>query len=366
MMSGKVVFFTGAGGFIGRHILKHYIAEPDCELVLLERGMFLARLQEWLDENVTDAARRERIRLLDGDITQPNLGLDEAIAKEIQARMTRAIHLAAIYDLSTPRDIAMRVNVEGTRNVLDFVENAPNLERFAYMSTVAVSGTYRGLFREEDLDLGQGFKNHYDETKFLAEKLVRERRDKIPTLILRPTIVVGDSKTGEFEKIDGPYFALQMIWRNMHLVVNDTGPTKCHIAPVDFVADGFYALAEDPASVGGTFCLGDPNPMGYREFIDAVCEKWGKFKPLLRLPSGMVGLMFRIPYFEKIVGATYDSFKYSYLPVEYDTNNATRLLGKHGISCPPVSEYLDAMLKYFAEHHADAGMRRQPWQDAVR
>lgn len=365
-MGAKVVFFTGAGGFIGRYILKHYIAEPDCELLLLERGVFLERLRDWLDKNVADPARRARIHLLNGDITQPNLGLDEATAKDIQARMTRAIHLAAIYDLSTPRDIAMRVNVDGTRNVLDFLEAAPHLERFAYMSTVAVSGTYRGLFKEEDLDLGQGFKNHYDETKFLAEKLVRERMGKIPTLILRPTIVVGNSRTGEFEKIDGPYFALQMIARNMHLAVNDSGATKCHIAPVDFVADALYTLTEDPASAGKTFCLGDPNPAGYREFLDMVCVKWGKIKPLLHLPPAMVALMFKIPFFDNIIGVSYDSFKYSYLPVEYSTSNATALLSKHGISCPPLSEYLDVMLQYFKEHHGDAHMRRQPWKDAAR
>lgn len=352
-MSAKVLFFTGAGGFIGKYILRHYLDETDCELYLLEHGDFRARLERHLEAQELGEERRGRIHVLEGDITVPGLGLEPADAEDLKGRVTRAIHLAALYDLCAAKEPSHRINVDGTRNVLEFLTECEHLERLAYMSTIAISGTFAGTYSEDDFDVGQGFKNHYDETKYLAEKLVREYRDRIPTVILRPTIVVGDSKTGAFEKIDGPYHALTMISRNLHLAVQNGGATKNHMVPVDYVADAFYALFEDEASVGGVFHLGDPNPVTYNEFFDLVCAHWGKMKPLLKLPPAMIRLSFLLPFFEKITGVTYESFKYSFLPVDYGTSKAVVALEKHGIACPSVGEYLPVMLDYFRERGRD-------------
>src|SRR5207247_6389267 len=118
----------------------------------------------------------------------------------------------AIYDLSVSRDAGMRVNVDGTRHVLDFAERCPSLQRFHYVSTCYVSGRHHGVFGEDDLDVGQRFNNFYEETKFLAEVEVR-RRSGLPVTIYRPSVVVGDSRTGETQKFDGPYFVIQWILR---------------------------------------------------------------------------------------------------------------------------------------------------------
>jgi len=203
-VSEKALFCTGAGGFIGRYVLAHYLEKQDCDLYLLENGRFRERLDAYLDEGISDPRKRERVKVLSGDIAQADLGLDAAIADELKQRVTHVIHLAALYNLSAPRDISMRINVDGTRHVLDFLGEMRSLQRFAHASTVAVAGDHTGSFREDDLDLGQGFKNNYDRTKFLSEMLVRERRDSIPTVILRPTTVVGLTRTGATEKIDGP------------------------------------------------------------------------------------------------------------------------------------------------------------------
>jgi len=364
-MSEKALFCTGTGGFIGRYILSHYLEKEDCDLYLLEHGRFLERLERFLDQQVPDPDRRERVKVFSGDISRAGLGLDAAIADELKQRVTHAIHLAALYNLSAPRAISVRINVDGTRHVLDFLEGIPSLRRFAHASTIAVAGKYTGTFREDDLDLGQRFKNNYDETKFLSEKLVRERRDSIPTVILRPTTVVGHSRTGAIEKIDGPYYALNMIARNMHRVVPDTGDIKFHFGPVDFIADAFYHLFEDEASVGKVFHLVDPEPLTYLEFFELACARLGRPKPSIKLPAPLMRPMGRMPMFEKLTGVPREAFEHSFYGVEYDMSNAGPALAKHGISCPPVASYLDVMVEYFVKHSDDPGIRKGDWKQVT-
>ena len=130
-------------------------------------------------------------------------------ARALSTSLREAWHLAAVYDLAVGRGVAQRVNVDGTRNLLEFMAAAPRFERLQYVSTAYVSGRTRGAFRETDLDVGQRFKNHYEETKFLAE--VEVVRSKLPATIYRPGVVVGDSQTGETAKFDGPYAVLRMM-----------------------------------------------------------------------------------------------------------------------------------------------------------
>jgi len=365
-MSEKTVFFTGAGGFIGRYILTHYLQRGDCDLYLLENGKFRERLRAFIESTVAEPAKRARAKIIEGDITAPNLGLDAPTRDELRERVTHGIHLAALYNLSAPRDVSMRVNVDGTRNVLDFIGSLKEFQRLGYMSTVAVSGNYSGgVYSEDDFDKAQGFKNYYEETKFLAEKLVRERREIIPTVIGRPTIVVGHSKTGAIEKIDGPYYGLTMIARNLHLFAVDSGTTKCHIAPVDFVADAFYTIFEDPDTAGRVYCLGDPNPLTYNAFFDLACERWGKFKPLIKLPPAWMRPVVRFPFFYPITGVTPEAFAYSVHPIEYPMTNATTVLAKYGVACPPVPTYIDVLLRYFREHFRDPKLRRGDWRQST-
>jgi thioester reductase-like protein len=364
-MSRKALFCTGAGGFIGRYLLSHYLEKEDCDLYLLEHGRFRERLETFLDQQVSDPSRRKRVKVFSGDISQAGLGLEAALADELKQRVTHVIHLAALYNLSAPREISVRINVDGTRHVLDFLGKIPSLQRFAHASTIAVAGKHTGIFREDDLDLRQGFKNNYDETKFLSEKLVRERRDSIPTVILRPTTVVGHSRTGAIEKIDGPYYALSMIERNMHRAVPDTGDIRFHFGPVDFIADAFYHLFEDEDSVGKVFHLVDPEPLTYLEFFDLACATMGKPKPSIKLPAPLMRPMGRLPMFEKLTGVPREAFEHSFYGVEYDMANATSALAKHGISCPPVASYIDVMVEYFLKHSNDPDIRRGDWKQVT-
>ncbi len=233
----STVFFTGFPGFLGVQLLPRVLRRnPDDRALCLVQSKFAELARRRVDELVAaDTALDGRIELIEGDITVPGLGLDDPAATA--AGVTEVWHLAAVYDLSVPRDIGMRVNVDGTRHVVDFAEKASGLSRVQYVSTCYVSGRYAGAFKETDLDKGQRFNNFYEETKFLAEVEVQQRmKGGMPASIYRPSIVVGDSTTGETQKYDGPYFALQWLLRQpfrfaVMPVIGDPTAVRLNVVP---------------------------------------------------------------------------------------------------------------------------------------
>jgi len=361
-MDSKCLLMTGPGGFIGKNILAQYLKQ-DCDLFLLETAKACAPLQAHINAAVPDQARRNRIKIVPADIKLPYLGLEEPVRGEIRERVTHAIHLAALYDLAIPRDVAMKVNVEGTRNVIEFIASFKNFEKLAHASTIAISGTYAGLYTENDFDKGQAFKNFYEETKFLAEKEVRGAWKDVPAFVFRPTIIVGHSKTGAIEKIDGPYYSFVMIRRGLNRIVPNAG-APCNIAPVDFLAEAVTALLDECGRPQTVYCLGNPNPITYNEFFDLVCERWGKGKTLMRLPPALMSPLMRLSLMQKVCGVPFEAFEYADLRVEYGMENATAALSPRGISCPPVAEYVDVMIKYFDEHYDDPAIRRG-WKNVL-
>ncbi len=169
------VFFTGFPGFLGSELLPRVLQDsPASQAVCLIQSKFMGQAHSAL-ARIEDACPRlrGRIELAVGDITAPGLGLKDI--SRIKKHTSEIFHLAAVYDLSAPRELAMQVNVNGTRNVLDFSEGASRLRRLHYVSTCYVSGRFVGQFSEDDLEKGQAFHNHYEETKYLAEVFANER-----------------------------------------------------------------------------------------------------------------------------------------------------------------------------------------------
>ncbi|MDQ4048568.1 MAG: SDR family oxidoreductase [Actinomycetota bacterium] len=227
---------TGFPGFIGRRLAKHLL-DDDAEasvVALVERRMLAA------GREAAAAIDPERIEVLAGDIIDRRLGLEDADYDRLAAEVRRVFHLAAIYDLAVPVELAQRVNVGGTGNVVEFCTAAQSLERLAYVSTAYVAGLRTGVVYEHELVMGQGFKNHYESTKFQAEVWVREAMDRVPTTIVRPAIVVGDSRTGETQKFDGPYYLLRGISqaRRARRAIPQFGRLEAafNVVPVDYVA----------------------------------------------------------------------------------------------------------------------------------
>jgi thioester reductase-like protein len=178
-----VIFFTGFPGFIGTRLVGSILAaDSGVRIVALVEG----RMADRARQAAAQLPGGDRVEVLVGDIAQRRLGIAGDDWERLQAETTVAYHLAAIYDLAVPLEVAQRVNVDGTGNVLELCAGCEKLERLNYVSTAYVAGTRTGVVYEHELSLGQGFKNHYESTKFQAELWVRQELDRIPTTIYRP------------------------------------------------------------------------------------------------------------------------------------------------------------------------------------
>lgn len=345
---GEVVLFTGFPGFVGKRVAKKVLADPAVEEVyFLVQEHFRKAAEDAVAR--LDTSQRPKARLVTGDITARGLGLDKSLHDGLKDRVTRAYHIAAAYNLALPLEVGTKVNVHGTRNVLDFLDGAPRFQRLAYVSTCAVSGDHVGVFTEDDFDVRQGFKNHYESTKYLAEAEVRARWGRVPTVIFRPSVIVGDSKTGEAEKIDGPYYAFLMINRGLHRLAAQSS-AKFHLVPIDYVVDALTTLFEKKDSIGRVFALADPAPLTFDEFFDVASDAFGKPRPFAHLPPSFFKPLFYMPGMARLTGIPKQSFDYSVYPVDWVCPHATKALEGTGVRCPRFNEYAPTLVRYFKEH----------------
>lgn len=352
-MTGGLVFFTGFPGFIGRRLVQRLL-DDDPQLRIA------ALVEERMADDARDTAAKmgggDRIQVLVGDISGRRLGLADDDYDRLVGEMTSAHHLAAIYNLAVPYDIAQRVNVDGTGNVLDLCACAEKLERLNYVSTAYVAGVRTGTVYEHELNLGQQHKNHYESTKFLAEVWVREYLDKVPTTIYRPAIVVGDSQTGETQKFDGPYYILRTISRLEKGPLATFGRSEApfNVVPVDFIVDAIAALAHDEAAIGETLHLVDPEPVSAAELFCALAREYAGRQPKMRVPAKMVENSLRLkPVRSAFAGAPRESIQYLNHPVRFDTRRASALLARHGVDIPKFEEYVGKMVEFFRAHEDD-------------
>ncbi|KAA0254290.1 SDR family oxidoreductase [Acidobacteria bacterium ACD] len=351
--SERTVLFTGFPGFIGARLIPRLLElDAGTTFVCLVQEKFVGAAREAVAKMAADHPHtKDRLELVVGDITAPGLGILHSEADALHERLTGCYHLAAVYDLAVKRELAMRVNVDGTRNVLDFLEESPRLERFDYVSTAYVSGTAVGVFRETDLDVGQRFKNAYEETKFLAEVAVKERG--LPTATYRPGIVVGDSKTGVTAKFDGPYFSLNAM---RHLpspgvfMKVGSGNATVNLVPVDFVLEAIARLSTWKGSVGKTYNLTDPNPLTAFEIEELFAKALGKSFVYVPVPLPVAKLLFSPPPVEKFFDMPSQTLEYFDHACRYDCTVATADLARFGVTCPPLADYFQRLVRFYLEH----------------
>jgi thioester reductase-like protein len=343
------VLLTGYPGFIGRRLADR----------LVEAG---ARVTALVEPRMADAAREAsggRIEIVEGDISRRRLGLSDADWERLVAEVRQVFHLAAIYDLSVPLELAQRVNVDGTGNVLDLCLACERLERLNYVSTAYVAGVRRGVVYEHELALGQEFKNHYESTKFQAEVWVRQELHRVPTTIYRPAIVVGDSRTGETQKFDGPYFMLRVIavCERLGTPIPQFGRSGApfNVVPVDFVLDALIAGAQERAATGQTFHLVDPEPVTAADVLGILAEAYAGRGPSYRLPPRLVAGALHVPAVRAMFGgAPSESIRYLNHPVRFDVRRAAEVLGGGaGLRVPRFADYAPALVRFFREHEDD-------------
>lgn len=348
-----MILVTGFPGFIAERLLPRLLEltpDPSFACLVQERFLDLARQRIRAIEDRHPYARG-RITTVVGDLTLDRLGLDATTARRLQDGLTGAWHLAAVYDLAVPREVGQKVNVDGTRRVVELLSGARRLERFQYISTAYVSGTATGVFRETDLDRGQSFKNHYEETKFLAE--VEVVRSGLPATIYRPAIVVGDSRTGETAKFDGPYFTIAAMDRTPSPGVFPrigSGRHPVNIVPVDFVIEAMARLSIRRESGGRTYHLTDPAPLSTFEISRLFARALGKRFLFVPVPKAMARVLLSPGPIRRWLGLPIQALDYFDHPCTHDATQATTDLGLLGVSCPRLPDYVDRLVTFYRSH----------------
>lgn len=351
------VFMTGFPGFLGSALLPRIMDRTEEEAVCLVQPRYRLAAESRVEALVAaDRRLAGRVRLVTGDITEPGLGLPDQVAVELERATTEIWHLAAVYDLAVERNLAMRVNVEGTRHVLDAASRCGNLRRFHYFSTCYVSGRHPGPFAEDDLEVGAPFHNHYEESKHLAEAEVRALMGEgMPGTIYRPSIAVGDSLTGETQKYDGPYFVLQLLLRQPRLavlpMVGDPTLTSVNVVPRDFVVDAAAYLSGLPQSAGRTYALADPHPLTVAAMVDVLAEATGRRVIRVPLPRWLAKTAIRhVPGVRRLLRMPPELVDYFTDPTWYLTANATADLAGSGIEVPRFEKYAGHLVGYMRAH----------------
>src|ERR1700704_1529391 len=276
--SNETVFITGFPGFIATRLLKRLAAER-ARFILLVQPALLARARDEVEQIVNETgASRDNFQIVEGDITAADLGMAGAELEMARRETTTLFHLAAIYDLAVERDLAMRVNVGGTRNVNSFAKTIEKLRRYHYISTCYVAGKRKGLILETELRHDAGFRNHYEETKYMAELEVEALKSELPVTIHRPAVVCGDSHTGETAKYDGIYYLIHYLrkWPAALTRLNIGNRNVClNLVPIDFVIEAMVALAKDERAIGATVQIADPSPLTTEELFDEISQTLG-------------------------------------------------------------------------------------------
>ncbi|MDQ6786947.1 MAG: SDR family oxidoreductase [Acidobacteriota bacterium] len=349
MKSSETIFLTGFPGFIAKRLVER-LAKNDTQFFLLVQQEFIEKATREIKDIARDAKTSpENFELIEGDITRENLSISENDLEIVRAETTDVFHLAAAYDLAVKKDLAYSVNVEGTRNVNEFVKNLPRLRRYNYVSTCYVAGRRTGEILESQLEHAAGFRNFYEETKYLAERKVENLKRTIPTTIFRPSVVVGDSRTGETQKYDGIYsliLYLRKAPRLLRFVNVGNNHVKLNLVPVDFVVEAIAALAKDERATGKTIALADPNPLTTAELFDAISEALTGKKSVVKPPEKLIEKGLMLPFSPALSGLPFPAVPYFFVPQTYDTRIADELLLAHNVHCPNFKSYVKNLLQF--------------------
>jgi NAD(P)-dependent dehydrogenase (short-subunit alcohol dehydrogenase family) len=354
-------FVTGATGFIGRHLVQELLRNREGEVFALVREGSSDRLAELIES--WDGG--ERVTAVVGDLTKPRLGVDEAWIDEHRGKIDHFFHLAAVYDMTATDEANERANVAGTRNAVALA-NALEAGILHHASSVAITGRYKGLFREDMFDEGQDLPSAYHRTKFESEKLVREDAS-VPWRVYRPSIVVGNSKTGEMDKIDGPYYFFKVIQKARHalpewfpLVGLELGYTN--LVPVDYVAAAMDHIAHEPDLDGQAFHLMAPKSMRSGEVLNTFAAAAHAPHMAIRidkrltdaLPKGVGSLLLQLPALKGVraqilsdLGIPEEILGHVGFTAQFDTRDTERALRGSGIEVPPLDSYAELLWDYW-------------------
>jgi thioester reductase-like protein len=369
---------TGATGFIGRRLVERLLANRQGKVYVLVRGSSTGRLDDLIErwQAVAGQSVAKRVQPLIGDLRRPLLGVEPESVQELRGKIDHLFHLAAIYDMTAPPEQNTAVNVGGTTHAVELAR-ALDAGHLHHVSSIAVAGTYRGTFTEDMFDEGQRLPSPYHRTKFEAERIVREQ-PYVPWRVYRPGIVVGDSRTGEMDKIDGPYYFFKAIQRARQLLPEwtplvglDLGDTN--VVPVDWVASALEHIAHEPGLDGRAFHLTDPRRQRVDELINELATAAHAPRVAMSidkrltdpLPRWPLQLALALPPWRQAknlalreLGIPREVLSHMELVPRFDTREASRALAGSPLAEPPPLRDYAARLWDYWEREMDAGAAR--------
>ena len=358
-------FVTGATGFIGRRLVEKLLQRPGATVyyLILEREL---PMMETLRLRWGTGA--DRTIPIIGDLTLPRLGVSETDLARLKGQVQHLFHLAAIYDLKASAEIQEKVNVAGTRNVVAFAE-AIEVGCFHLTSSIAAAGLYEGVFREDMFEEAEELDHPYYRTKHESEGIVRRECSR-PWRVYRPGIVVGDSRTGEMDKIDGPYYFFKLIQKLRKLlppwvpVIGIEGGRQ-NLVPVNFIVDAMDHIAHQPHLDGQCFHLVDPNPHRVGDILNIFARVAHAPEMSLRVNALMFAFVPEIiraglahikpvqrmrDQILKDLGMPGDVMRFVNYPTRFDCRETLKALKGTDIAVPPLESYAWKLWDYWERH----------------
>jgi NAD(P)-dependent dehydrogenase (short-subunit alcohol dehydrogenase family) len=359
-------FVTGATGFIGKRLVKTLLGRRGSTVYFLLRPESEGKVAELLQYWGTTKARAIPVY---GDLTAKRLGVAADDIKRLKGQIDHLYHLAAVYDLSADEESQVKVNIEGTRDTVEFAK-AIDARHLHHVSSIAAAGLYEGVFREDMFEEAEGLDHPYFRTKHESEKIVREE-SKVPWTVYRPAMVVGDSKTGEMDKIDGPYYFFKLIQR-MRQVLPPWMPSvgleggRVNIVPVDYVVAALDHISHSDIALKGK-CFHLVDPVGYRvgDVLDIFSNAAHAPKMNLFVNAALLGfipksvkkgLMALAPVRRirnvvlKDLGLPEDMLTFVNYPTRFDMRETRKALEGSGIECPNLRDYAWRLWDYWERH----------------
>jgi nucleoside-diphosphate-sugar epimerase len=364
---GRHVVMTGYPGFIAKRLVRRLLADmPRARFTFLVEES--RRAEAISDLASLPAAEQKRVHVTTGDVSRMDLGL-AGTEIEALADVTHIFHLAAVQRVDASRELLEVVNVTGVRNVIAFAKELHQLERLVHFSSCLVSGDRTGVITEDELDVGQRFHTFYEETKLRGEKLMRAAMKDLPITVLRPSIVVGSSDTGEIDRFDDVYALAILVVASpvsVPLPLPGPGTAPLNLVPVDFLTKAAARLAVDPGAAGGTFHLVDPNPLSARHVYELIAKRAGKKVPKGTLTSSLAARILSLPGIDRLSRrrlprlSAFDRF------VVYNCAATLALLDGTGVACPRFDTYVDKLIGFVTDSmKAERARRRSASADPL-